>query len=209
MEKNYSLSNYAWDNAKMQLFDKHKGSIGNRAACAAELVWNNEVKNIKLLGVAGGTALAVDTFAGSKAALNGAKKLASTATDKATKAVVDFAGKHETAGKALNAVKGAATKATTYIDDVANKINSSDLANKAKKGVEAVKNNGTVKKVATKVADAATKVKNSNFVKTLSKNKVGIIIAAGIALGTKVLIDWAHKNADIEQKYEDKAKLQG
>ena len=209
MEKNYSLNSYAWDNAKMQLFDKHKGSIGNRAACAAELVLNNEVKNIKLLGVAGGTALAVDTFAGNKAVLNGTKKLATTTVDKAKTAIVDFAGKHETAGKALNVAKNAATKAKTYVDDVATKINSSDLADKAKKGVDAVKNNGTVKKVATKVAEAATKVKNSNLVKTLNKNKVGIIIATGIALGTKVLIDWAHKNADIEQKYEDKAKLQG
>ena len=206
---NYSMTNYTWDNAKMQLFDKHKGSLTNRAACAGELVLNTELAKLKMLGVAGGTALAVDTFAGSKVALNGAKKLASTATDKATKAVVDFAGKHETAGKALNAVKDATTKATTYIDDVANKINSSDLANKAKKGVEAVKNNGTVKKVATKVAEAATKVKNSNFVKTLSKNKVGIIIAAGIVAGAAVMIDWAQKNGDIEQKYEDKAKLQG
>ena len=207
MERNYSLNNYAWDNAKMQLFDKHKGSIGNRAACAAELVWNNEVKNVKMLGVVGGTALAVDTFAGNKAVLNGTKKLATTAADKAKTAIVDFAGKNETAGKALNVAKNAATKASTYIDDVATKVKNSDVAKKAVKLADDVANNASVKKVATKVAEAATKVKNSNFVKTLSKNKVGIIIAAGIALGAKVLIDWAQKNADIEQKYEDKAKM--
>ena len=207
MEKNYSLNSYAWDNAKMQLFDKHKGSIGNRAACAAELVWNNEVKNAKLLGVAGGTALAVDTFAGNKAVLNGTKKLATGFASKAKTAVVDFAGKNEVAGKALDVAKNAATKAKTYVDDVATKINGSDLAIKAKQGVKVVKNNETIKKVATKVADYATKVKNSNVVKTLGKHKVGIIIAAGIALGAKVLIDWAQKNADIEQKYEDKAKM--
>lgn len=206
---NYSMTNYTWDNAKMQLFDRHKGSLTNRAACAGELILNTELAKLKMLGVAGGTALAVDTFAGSKVALNGAKKLASKAGDKALETVGKIAKENAKAGNIINKLSSGIDKAATYADDLAIKIKNSNVADKAAKMADKVANNGTVKKVATKVAEAATKVKNSNFVKTLSKNKVGIIIAAGIVAGAAVMIDWAQKNGDIEQKYEDKAKLKG
>lgn len=201
---NYSINSYAWDNAKMQLFDKHKGSVANRAACAAELMLNSEVKNIKLMGVAGGTALAVDTFAGNKVALNGAKKLASAAGDKAIETVAKIAKNNPTAGNIINKVSSGLNNAMTYADDVATKVKNSNVASKIADAATKVKNSN----FASKVADVATKVKNSNLVKTLSKHKAGIIIATGIAAGASVLINWAQKNGDIEQKYEDKAKAQ-
>ena len=206
---NYSINNYAWDNAKMQLFDKHKGSIGNRAACAAELVLNNEVKNVKMAGVVGGTALALDTFVGNKTVLNGTKKLASTAVDKAKTAVADLAQNNATAGNVINKISSGVDKVITYADDLAAKVKDSNVTKKAAELADDVANNATVKKVASKVAECATKVKDSNLVKTLSKNKAGIIIAAGIVAGASVMINWAQKNGDIEQKYEDKAKAQG
>ena len=206
---NYSINSYAWDNAKMQLFDKHKGSIGNRAACAAELVLNNEVKNVKMAGVVGGTALALDTFVGNKTVLNGTKKLASTAVDKAKTAVADLAQNNATAGNVINKISSGVDKVITYADDLAAKVKDSNVTKKAAELADDVANNATVKKVASKVAECATKVKDSNLVKTLSKNKAGIIIAAGIVAGASVMINWAQKNGDIEQKYEDKAKAQG
>lgn len=168
----YSINNYAWTNAKMQLFDKHKGNIGNRIACAGELVLNNEVKNIKLAGVAGGTVLALDTFVGNKTVVNGAKKLATSAGNKAMSGIAKLAKDNKTAGNIINNVSSGIDKVMTY-------------------------------------ADAATKVKNSSLVKNLSKHKAGIIVATGVAAAATVLVKWAQKNADIEQKYEDKAKAQG
>lgn len=189
----YSINNYAWTNAKMQLFDKHKGNIGNRIACAGELVLNNEVKNIKLAGVAGGTVLALDTFVGNKTVVNGAKKLATNAGNKAMSGIAKLAKDNKTAGNIINNVSSGIDKVMTYADDAVIKVKNSNLA----------------KKAASKIADAATKVKNSSLVKNLSKHKAGIVIATGVAAAATVLVKWAQKNADIEQKYEDKAKAQG
>lgn len=205
----YSINNYAWTNAKMQLFDKHKGNIGNRIACAGELVLNNEVKNIKLAGVAGGTVLALDTFAGNKTVVNGAKKLATSAGNKAMSGIAKLAKDNKTAGNIINKVSSGIDKLATYADDAAIKVKNSNLAKKAVNLADDVANNKSVKNAASKVADVATKVKNSSLVKNLSKHKAGIVIATGVAAAATVLVKWAQKNADIEQKYEDKAKAQG
>jgi len=53
-------------NVPLQLIDKTKGSMSNRINCAGETLKSNAINGTKSYAIIGGTALAVDTFAGNK-----------------------------------------------------------------------------------------------------------------------------------------------
>ena len=184
-------------NVPLQLVDNKKGSMSNRINCAGETLKNNAINGTKSYAIIGGTALAVDTFAGNK-------KVAK-AVVKTTKSVAsNFADKIATKfPKAASVLNSGAKK----LDDVFAKLKDTDAAKKIVSKADDVLNSGAMKNVKSKIAGAASKLANSPLVKTLSKNKKLAIIGTGAVALTGVLMKWANEQGRIDQKYEDKAKV--
>ncbi len=162
-------------NPYVHLVDPRKGDLKNRAACAGETALNNIQTNLQATGVAAGTALAVDTFAGNKVATSFiAKKFPKVAEfgKKVASKTVDFAKK--------------------LLDSPTGKKITEKAA-------------GIASKVATKFPGIAEVGKKA--IAFLKENKKTAIIAAGAMALLAIVQKQAHKDGRIEQKYEDKAKL--
>lgn len=164
-------------NPYVQPFDKRKGSVQNRMACAAELAANNLKTNTQALGVGAGTVLLADSF--------GDKKIAPKVMNKVT----EFLSNNKF-------TSGAYAKASDFVAK-----NGSKVKNMAANMLNKAKNTKLGKKlVSSEILQTA--------VGLLKKNKVAATLIAGGAIILGIITKGCHKDGRIEQKYEDKAKIQ-